>query len=220
MPQKGGLTPLSPFPSLYVIADAEVCARAGWTLVDFASACFDGGARLLQIRAKHLPGRDFLEATAAIVRRAEAFKALVIVNDRADIARLGQAAGVHVGQEDLSPAQARALVGADGLVGLSTHTPAQLESALQQNVNYVAVGPVFWTETKGTGYDPIGLETVRTAAALAADRGLPLVAIGGITLDRAPSVIQAGARSVAVISDLLVSRDPTRRVREYLSALM
>ncbi|MBI1916751.1 MAG: thiamine phosphate synthase, partial [Planctomycetes bacterium] len=111
---------------------------------------------------------DFLDATAAIVRRAEPAGALVVVNDRADIARLGGAAGVHVGQDDLSPAQARALVGADAVVGLSTHTTRQLDVALQQNVNYVAMGPVFGTATKETGYEPIGLEMVRTAAARAA----------------------------------------------------
>jgi thiamine-phosphate pyrophosphorylase len=143
----------------------------------------------------------------------------VIVNDRADIAALSGADGVHVGQDDLPPALVRRLVGDGAIVGLSTHTPEQLIDACNAPVTYVAVGPVFATGTKATGFDPIGLERVRAAAATIAARGLPLVAIGGITLDTAPSVIAAGAMSVAVISDLLSTGDPEARIRGYLSAL-
>ena len=205
---------------LYVICDADVCRDAGWPLVDFAAACLDGGARLLQIRAKHLSSGEFLDATEAIVRLAEPAKALVIVNDRADIARVAGAAGVHVGQDDLSPAQAREIAGARAIIGLSTHTPGQLDAALKEPVDYVAVGPVFGTATKDTGHAPIGLEAVRAAAERAAAAGMPLVAIGGITLERATSVIQAGARSVAIISDLLATGDPRRRVEQFLSTVI
>lgn len=210
----------SPIPPLYVICDADVCRKAGWALVDFASACLDGGARLLQIRAKHLSGREFLDAAEAIVRRADPAKALVVVNDRADIARLAGAAGVHVGQEDLSPVQVRTVLGSDAIVGLSTHTPEQLEAALREPVNYVAVGPVFGTSTKETGHAPIGLERVRSAAARAAAAWIPLVAIGGITLERARSVREGGAQSVAVISDLLATGDPRSRVEQFLRLIM
>jgi thiamine-phosphate pyrophosphorylase len=202
-----------------VICDADLCREHGWTLTDFARECLEGGARLLQIRAKRLGASDFLDVTAAIVRRAHGFGALVIVNDRADIARLGGAAGVHVGQEDLSPAQTRLVVGGEAIVGLSTHTPEQLGAALSQPVSYVAVGPVFGTATKATGYEPIGLESVGAAASRTAAAGLPLVAIGGITIQSARSVIEAGAQSVAVISDLLATGDPRARVRELLSIL-
>jgi thiamine-phosphate pyrophosphorylase len=205
--------------SIYAICDADVCREAGWSLADFAAACLDGGARFLQIRAKSLSGREFLEATESIVRRAATANAVVIVNDRADIARLAGAAGVHVGQEDLSPTQVRAVVGADAIVGLSTHTQDQLEAALREPVNYVAVGPVFGTATKDTGHSPIGLDRVRSAAARAEAVGMPLVAIGGITLERAPSVIQAGVQSVAVISDLIATGDPRSRVRQFVAAL-
>jgi thiamine-phosphate pyrophosphorylase len=204
---------------LYVICDADICRSAGWPVVDFAAACLDGGARFLQIRAKQLTGREFLEAAETIVRRAEATKAVVIINDRADIARIAGAAGVHVGQEDLSPPQVRAVVGPDAIVGLSTHTPEQLEAALREPVSYVAAGPVFGTATKDTGHAPIGLERVRAAAERAAAAGRPLVAIGGITLERARAVIEAGARSLAVISDLLATGDPGSRVRQFLRAL-
>ena len=204
---------------LYVICDADACAAAGWTLVDCACACLDGGGRFLQVRAKHMAGGALLEAASAIVRRAEEVGAIVIVNDRADIARLSGAAGVHVGQDDLGPAAVRAVAGSDAVVGLSTHTADQLETALREPITYVAFGPLFGTATKTTGYEPVGLERVRQASARAAARGVPLVAIGGITLDRAASAIAAGAQAVAVISDVLATGDPASRVRQFLAAL-
>ena len=193
-----------------------MCERAGWTLVDFAAACLAGGAKLLQMRAKHLPGRELFQAADAIVGRAASSGAMVIVNDRADIARLSNAAGVHVGQDDLTPAQVRAILGPAAIVGLSTHTSEQLNRALREPIDYVAVGPVFGTGTKATGYEPIGLDSVRAAAVAAAARSVPVVAIGGITRDRARQVLAAGASSVAVISDLLAGGDPAIRVREFL----
>jgi thiamine-phosphate pyrophosphorylase len=204
---------------LYVVCDAELCASRGWDLAEYAAACFDGGATLVQIRAKRLASRDLLTAAAAILRRAEAVRATVIVNDRGDIARMAGAAGVHVGQDDLTPLQARAVVGHDAIVGLSTHTAEQLDAALRQPINYVAVGPVFDTATKTTGYEALGLEAVRAAASMASSRRLPLVCIGGVTLERARSVIEAGAQSVAVISDLLTTGRPALRVQEFLNAL-
>jgi thiamine-phosphate pyrophosphorylase len=145
--------------------------------------------------------------------------ALVIVNDRADIALATQAGGVHVGQEDLPPAAVRALVGPASAIGFSTHSDEQLRAALEEPISYAAMGPVFGTATKDTGYSARGLDMVRAAAARTQAHGLPLVAIGGITLERAPSVIEAGAQSVAVITDLLVTRDPAARVREFVRAL-
>jgi thiamine-phosphate pyrophosphorylase len=204
---------------LYVVCDAELCASRGWDLADYAAQCFDGGATLVQVRAKRLATRDLLNATEAILRRAETVRATVIVNDRGDIARMASAAGVHVGQDDLTPLQVRAVVGQDAIVGLSTHTAEQLDAALRQPINYVAVGPVFATGTKATGYEPIGVEAVRAAASMAASRRLPLVCIGGVTLKRAQSVIEAGAQSVAVISDLLTTGRPAQRVQEFLNAL-
>ncbi len=140
--------------------------------------------------------------------------ARVIVNDRADIARMADADGVHVGQEDLEVEAARAVVGEHAIVGLSTHTREQVDAALSTSASYVAVGPIFTTATKDTGYDARGLDLV----AYAAGRGKPIVAIGGITLERAPDVIAAGAAAVAVISDLLTD-DIEQRVRAFVSAL-
>ena len=145
--------------------------------------------------------------------------ARIIVNDRADVARLADAAGVHVGQEDLAPEAVRRLIGPDRLIGFSTHSTAQLDLAVQQPIDYVAVGPVFGTASKDTGYEAVGLRLVEEAAKRVAPRGLPVVAIGGITLERAADVIRAGASSVAVISDLLATGDPRARVSQYLDRL-
>jgi thiamine-phosphate pyrophosphorylase len=131
---------------------------------------------------------------------------------------LASAAGVHVGQDDMPVAEARALVGKRAIVGVSTHSVAQATAALDQPVSYIAVGPVFGTATKDTGYDAVGLAVVRTVSDLARQRNIPVVAIGGITLETAPSVLDAGAASVCVISDLLKG-DPLVRARQYLAVL-
>jgi thiamine-phosphate pyrophosphorylase len=211
-------TPELRLPILNAIVDVQAAERSGWTPTDLARAFLAGGARFLQLRAKHLTGAAFLDIAKAIVELARPFDAMVIVNDRADIARLSGADGVHVGQEDLSPRAVRQVVGADAVVGLSTHTMEQLERALDEPVSYVATGPVFGTTTKHTGYDAIGLERVAAAARRTARR-LPLVAIGGITLERAASVVAAGATSVAVIGDLLATADPEGQTRNYLRVL-
>ncbi len=199
---------------LYPIIDTEVCREHGREPADVAQACFRGGARWLQLRSKRDSSAVFLTLAETIVAAARAYDARVIVNDRADIARLAGAGGVHVGQDDLPVADVRRIVGPASIVGVSTHDPAQVDAALAGPADYVAVGPVYRTATKDTGYTPRGIEMVRYAA----DRGKPIVAIGGITLATAPHVVQAGAASVAVISDLLIG-DPERRVREFLRAL-
>ena len=201
------------------ILDADVAARAGWPILDLAAAYLRGGARWLQLRAKSMPGDSFLATAAALVQLARLHQARVIINDRSDIARLADADGVHVGQEDLSPAAVRRLLGDGAIVGLSTHTAEQVDHAVLEPVSYVAIGPVFATATKATGYDKVGLEMVREAARRAKARGLPLVAIGGITLETAASVLEAGAASVAVIGDLVAGGDPEARARAYLERL-
>jgi len=215
----------SALPALNAIVDVEAAARAGWRPVDLARAFIAGGARFLQLRAKTMPGGQLLDTASAIVALAHGCGALAVINDRADIARLAGADGVHGGQDDLAPAAARSLVGEHAIIGLSTHTLEQVDQAVRLAVGpscaitYVAIGPVFGTATKATGYEAIGLATVREASRRAGAWGLPLVAIGGITLERAASVIEAGAASVAVISDLLVTGDPERRVRQYIARL-
>jgi thiamine-phosphate pyrophosphorylase len=205
-------------PALTAIVDADVTAACGWTVPDAARACLDGGARFLQVRAKHVPSHAFLELCDAVVGAAVPYGAAVVVNDRPDIARMAGAAGVHVGQDDLPVSAARALLGASAIVGLSTHTREQIAAARAQPVTYLAVGPIFGSRTKDTGYDALGLNLVQFAAA-GGDPAVPVVAIGGITLDRAPQVLAAGAASVAVIGDLFATGDPEARTRQYLARL-
>lgn len=204
---------------LCAICDADACARSGWTVVDFASACLQGGARFLQIRGKQESSRWLVDTTAEVLRRAEGTGALIVVNDRADVARLTGAGGVHLGQDDLDASAVRTIVGSASCVGLSTHTEAQIQAGVLAPVDYLAIGPVFTTSTKSTGYRGIGLERVRAAGARTAARRMPLVAIGGITLDRAGAALVAGAQSVAVIADLLITGDPAGRVRAYIERL-
>jgi thiamine-phosphate pyrophosphorylase len=183
--------------------------------MELARACLRGGARLLQLRVKEAGSAGFLRLAEALTALAREHDGSLVVNDRADIARLAGAAGVHVGQEDMPPADVRQVVGSGAIVGLSTHDEAQVAAALREPITYVAVGPVYSTETKRTGYDGRGLDLVRVAA-----RGpLPVVAIGGITLERVGLVIGAGAAAVAVISDLFTGGNPEARAHAYLAAI-
>jgi thiamine-phosphate diphosphorylase len=159
----------------------------------------------------------FLDLSDSLVALARDYQAALIVNDRVDVARLSGAAGVHVGQEDLPPAVAREQLGPAAVVGFSTHTVPQIDAALREPITYLAVGPIFGTATKDTGYTAVGLELVSAAAGRAT--ALPVVAIGGVTLDNARSVIEAGAAAVAVISDLIADGDPEGRVKAYLREL-
>jgi len=206
---------LRSLPRLQAILDVETARGAAIPPADLARAFLDGGARFIQIRAKQLPSGPFLELCDAVVRAAAPYDASVIVNDRVDLARLSGAAGVHVGQDDLPVASVRAILAPDAIVGYSTHNVAQIDGALAMPISYLAVGPIFGTRTKDTGYPAVGLELVRTAAARAG--GIPVVAIGGITLENAPAVIDAGAAAVAVISDLLTGGDPAGRVRQFVT---
>jgi thiamine-phosphate pyrophosphorylase len=172
---------------------------------------------LIQIRAKHLASASLLDLVDRLVEIAAATGSSVIVNDRADIARMSGAAGVHVGQDDVAPREARAIVGRDAIVGYSTHTIEQVRAARAEPVSYIAVGPVFGTSTKDTGYQAVGLDLVSAAADAAGP--IPIVAIGGINLENARSVLDAGAAAVAVISDLLTGGDPQRRIAAYMQAL-
>jgi thiamine-phosphate pyrophosphorylase len=202
---------------LHAILDVDVAAAHGWDPADLAKAFFDGGAQLIQVRAKQLPSGSFLTLCDAVVKAAEPFRTAVIVNDRVDLAAMSGAAGVHVGQDDVPPAGARRILGDRAIVGYSTHTTTQIEAAAREPISYLAIGPVFGTRTKDTGYDAVGL--ARVAEAVRLSGGLPVVAIGGITLDNAPSVVAAGAAGVAVIGDLLAGATPQVRVAAYLRAL-
>jgi thiamine-phosphate pyrophosphorylase len=205
---------LPPRPFLYPIVDAA--ALGGRAVGGAVAGVVAGGARLVQFRGKGLPDRRFLELAAEALDAARAGGALLVVNDRPDVAIILGADGVHLGQDDLAPGEVRALLPPGTLLGVSTHDLEQLERAAGQPVDYVAIGPVFPTRSK-TAPDPVvGLEMVRAARALTPR---PLVAIGGITEDNAGSVTEAGADGVAVISGLLSQADLAAAVRRFTAAL-
>ncbi len=205
-------------PPLYAILDLEQAAARGLTPTDVCDAWLAAGVRLIQLRAKRLASGPFLELASRLAEMSRLAGARLLVNDRADIAALSGSDGVHLGQTDLEPAAVRRLVGTEAMIGLSTHNDAQVAEAVTTPVNYVAIGPVFSTSSKREPDPVVGLTGVSGAAARTKAAGLPLVAIGGITLGEARRVIEAGADAVAVIADLLRD-DPARRAREFLAAL-
>jgi len=200
-------------PRLYVILDATLLDNS---LHDCARELAAAGVRWLQYRDKSAAARDLLETSRKLVSSLSSRDSSLIVNDRPDVAALAGAAGVHVGQEDLDAEQARAVVGREMWVGVSTHTLEQFRRAAATSADYIAVGPVFATTSKSNPDPVVGLELIRQARPLT-DK--PIVAIGGITLDRAASVIAAGADSVAVIRDVLCAAKPAEQARRYLETL-
>jgi thiamine-phosphate pyrophosphorylase len=195
-------------PFVYPIVDVGLVEpeRVGAVVASLARA----GARLIQLRAKGLGDRAFLDCARGAVAAAHAAGALLVVNDRPDVARLAAADGVHVGQDDLAPGDVRRVLGPGFLVGVSTHDVGQASAARTSGADYVAVGPVFATSSKAAPDPVVGLQGVAAARAITA---LPLVAIGGITRANAATVIAAGADAVAVISDLLRAPDPAGAFR-------
>jgi thiamine-phosphate pyrophosphorylase len=180
----------------------------------------ESGVELLQYRNKSATSRELFEASRSISARLSAlakpgsFEPRFIVNDRADIALLVNSQGVHVGQEDLGVEGARSIVGPGAIVGVSTHSLQQLDAADKTSANYIAFGPIFVTSSKENPDPVVGLELLREARQ---HTRKPLVAIGGITLERAAYVFRAGADSVAVARDLIVSENPAARARLFLA---
>lgn len=200
-------------PRLYVILDAALLTIPE---SECARQLVDAGVRLLQHRNKTASSRDLLESSKQLSAELLSRGVTFIVNDRADVAALAGASGVHVGQEDLGVEEARAVVGQSKLVGVSTHNRAQFEQAAATSADYIAVGPIFSTSTKANPDPVVGMQFIRQVRPLT-DK--PIVAIGGITLERAVEVIRAGADSVAVISDILRARDPGERARQFVGML-
>jgi len=200
-------------PRLYVILDAALLTIPE---TECARQLVDAGVRLLQYRNKTASARDLLESSKRLSAELTPHGVTFIVNDRADVAALADASGVHVGQEDLDVEAARSLVGAGKLVGVSTHNRAQFEQAAATSADYIAVGPIFSTSTKSNPDAVVGAEFVCQVRSLT-DK--PIVAIGGITLERAAEVLEAGADSIAVISDILRAPRPGTRARRYLEVL-
>jgi thiamine-phosphate pyrophosphorylase len=205
-------------PRLYPILDAGLLLRAGLSIEGFARELRHAGIRFLQYRDKEATDEVVLERAALLRSIFPAFDSCLILNDRVSLVSTARYDGIHVGQEDLPPAQTRATLGPEVLIGVSTHSEDQLRRATTGPADYVAVGPVFATASKLDPDPVVGVEGVRAARAMT-DK--PLVAIGGITRFNCAAVIEAGADSVAVISDLIPRPGSSTGslVQEFLTAL-
>jgi thiamine-phosphate pyrophosphorylase len=199
-------------PRIYPILDTELLGRRGVHLEAAAEAWLEGGARILQLRHKGHWSRDVYGSAAEVARLARQAGAQLIINDRADFALL-LGAGLHLGQDDLSPRDARKLVGPEAMIGFSSHNAEQLCAVASEPVDYVAVGPIFATASKRNPDPVVGTHELRRCRALT-DR--PLVAIGGITLENAADVVRAGADSLAILSGMLPEAASARSLRETM----
>jgi len=205
-------------PRLYPILDAGVLAARQISIEQFAGELASAGVSLLQYRDKVASPQTVL-ANVELIRRAAAGVTLLL-NDRADLARIGRCDGVHVGQTDLHPDDARRVVGVGKLIGVSTHTLAQFEAAVATEADYLAIGPIYATTTKQNPDPVTGLELLRQVRKLTKK---PVVAIGGITRERVREVLDAGADSIAVISALVPSEPEVSAlplIEAFLSAAM
>jgi thiamine-phosphate pyrophosphorylase len=201
-------------PRVYPILDTAALDARGIAIDAAAGALLEGGAAILQLRHKGHWSRSAYESAQKVARLCAEAGVAFVVNDRADFAML-LGAGLHVGQDDLPPREARKLVGAESLLGFSTHNARQLAEAGGEPADYFALGPIFGTASKENPDPVVGVEEVRRLRALVEK---PLVAIGGITLENAPDVWAAGADSVAVIGGLLPKDSGVRALRERMEA--
>jgi thiamine-phosphate pyrophosphorylase len=200
-------------PQIYPITDVSA---AGLSHLEQCKRLVEGGAEIIQLREKYASPRQFYEVARDVLALAEERNVRIIINDRADIAYVLKAGGVHLGQDDLPPAAARRLLGKKAVIGFSTHSVEQAAAAVKLPIDYLAIGPVFATRTKKNPEQTVGLETVKLVREAIGD--FPLVAIGGITLENAGQVFNAGADSVAVIGDLLSDADKiAEKMRQFLS---
>jgi thiamine-phosphate pyrophosphorylase len=200
-------------PPLYVILDAALLTSPE---VEVAKRLNDAGVRLFQYRNKRGSTRELFQASSALTAELSQRGALLFVNDRPDIAYLSGASGVHVGQKDLPVPESRAVMGKGKFLGVSTHNLEQFTAAAASEADYIAVGPIFATDSKANPDPVVGTAMIQKARKMTQK---PIVAIGGISLERAREVMEAGADSVAVMSDVLKAKDPAGRAREYLELL-
>ena len=199
------------FPSLYAIITGNLRGRSP---LQWAECLSSAGVEVIQYRDKSSSARELYSASRELAALSRTNPFRFILNDRPDIAAVAGAGGVHLGQQDLGVEEARRICPPDTWVGVSTHTLQQVREAADTSADYIAVGPIFSTVTKAEPDPVVGIDFVRRARALTRR---PLVAIGGITLERAESVYRAGADSLAVASDLLTCSNAAQRVGEYLA---
>jgi thiamine-phosphate pyrophosphorylase len=198
-------------PPLYAIIDPTLLQISELSMAETLAGA---GVELIQYRNKTATTRQYFDVSRQLSERLQARCVRFIVNDRPDVALLSGAGGVHVGQEDLGVEDARAVCGPNKWVGVSTHTLEQFAAANETSADYIAVGPIFPTATKENPDAVVGTELLRRVRGMTKK---PIVAIGGITLERAAEVYRAGADSLAVIRDLISVSDPAARAREFLA---
>jgi thiamine-phosphate diphosphorylase len=195
---------------VYAIVDLDACRRSGLEPGALARALCSAPLAALQLRAKGATDRDLLALAREVGARARAARIPFVLNDRADLARLAGADGVHLGQEDLPPRLARRWLGPGPWIGLSTHDPGQVAAAAAEPVDYLGFGPVFATTTRQGASPVVGLDGLRRAVERSRH---PIVAIGGIRLEDLPAIRDAGARAAALVSALLEG-DPAERAAQ------
>jgi len=189
---------------LYLVTDGQIARKNNTTLLDAIEKALEGGVRFVQLREKALEGRELLRLARSLRELTAAFGARLMVNDRVDIAILSDADGVHLGQKSISPADARILLGAEKLIGVSTHSYEEALDAHGEGADFITLGPVFHTPSKAAWGDPVGVGLLQKVAGALS---IPVYAIGGITVERLESVLAAGAAGAAVISAVLGSDD-------------
>ncbi|UIJ36719.1 thiamine phosphate synthase [Desulfobaculum bizertense] len=199
---------------VYLVTDPRLCAARG--ILETVQQAVAGGSRLIQLREKQTSTRDFVELSRAVMAALRGTGAKCIINDRVDVALACKADGVHVGQSDMHPSDARALLGSNAILGLSVETLEQAREAEAFDVDYYGVSPVFSTPTKLDTAPPWGLGGLRN---LRASTSRPLVAIGGVTAANAAELIQAGADGVAVVSAICSASDPRLATKQLLGAV-
>ncbi len=199
-------------PKIYPITDVRLTKISHAGQVD---KLIEGGAEIVQLREKYAAPKDFYESAKKALEIARRQNVKIIINDRVDFALVLKADGVHLGQDDLPPKNAREILGEKAIIGFSTHNIKQAISAVKLSVNYIAIGPIFVTKTKENPDEIVGIEGVEKVREAVGD--FPLVAIGGITLENFQDVLDAGANSVAIISDLLSN---TEKITEKMRILI
>ncbi len=201
---------MAAFPRFYPILDTGAAARAGLDLAKSAEALLDAGIGILQLRHKDHFDRKMFETAQEVAAACREAGALFVINDRADMAVLLDAA-LHIGQDDLPAPESRALIGAVRVLGLSTHNEAQLLASNDDPVDYIAIGPLFQTGSKRNPDAVVGVEELARLRPLT---GRPVIAIGGINRENFGSVLQAGADSIAVIGDLFAPGGTLKSLRK------
>ena len=201
-------------PKIYPITDSHLSKISH---IEQVEKLIEAGARFIQLREKYASSRAFYESAESVLKIARKFNVKIIINDRVDIALALKADGVHLGQDDLSPSEARKILGEKAIIGFSTHNVEQAIAAVRMPIDYLAIGPIFSKKTKENPEAIVGLENLRKVRD--ATGIIPLVAIGGINAENLPEVYNSGANSAAIVSSLISDAEKIGANFKYLSSL-